>query len=111
MKFSELRNKKWFRIISNRYILILIVFAVWMIFFDANSYLIHRELDQEINNLKSNAEFYQTEIEKDETFMKNLEDEEEMERFAREKYYLKRENEDIYIIEHEDSLRKVDAHE
>lgn len=108
MKFSKLKNKRWFRIVSNKYLLIVVVFAVWMLFFDANSYLIHNELDTEIENLEDNAEFYRSEIEKDREFMKKIEDDEELERFAREKYFFKKENEDIYIIEHEDSIQKVE---
>ncbi|SRX76496.1 FtsB family cell division protein [Aequorivita antarctica] len=106
MSFSEFRQNKWVRFISNKYILILILFIVWMIFFDANSYLIHHELDNDINGLEDNAEFYQKEIDHDKTFIKKMEDSNEMEKFAREKYYLKKENEDIYIIEHEDSIKK-----
>lgn len=86
--------------------LILILFIAWMVFFDTNSYLIHNELDSEINALEENAEFYQEEIGNDKTFIKKMEDSSEMEKFAREKYYLKKENEDIYIIEHEDSIKK-----
>ncbi len=86
--------------------LILILFIVWMLFFDTNSYLIHNELDSDINALEENAEFYQNEIDHDKTFIKKMEDSNEMEKFAREKYYLKKENEDIYIIEHEDSIKK-----
>ena len=77
-----------------------------MLFFDTNSYLIHHELDNDINGLKDNKEFYQEEINKDKVFIKKMEDSNEIERFAREKYYLKKENEDIFIIEHEDSLKK-----
>ncbi len=86
--------------------LILILFIVWMLFFDTNSYLIHNELDSDINALEENAEFYQKEINQDKSFIKKMEDSNEMEKFAREKYYLKKENEDIYIIEHEDSIKK-----
>lgn len=86
--------------------LIIVGFGIWMIFFDTNSYLIHRELDKEIEGLENNAEFYQKEIDHDKSFMKKMEDSNEMEKFAREKYYLKKENEDIYIIEHEDSIKK-----
>lgn len=86
--------------------LILILFIVWMVFFDTNSYLIHRELDKEINGLENNAKFYQKEINHDKTFINKMEDSNEMEKFAREKYYLKKENEDIFIIEHEDSIKK-----
>lgn len=82
------------------------LFLVWMIFFDANSYLIHHELDSEINALDDNAEFYQKEINHDKNFIKKMEDSNQMEKFAREKYYLKKENEDIYIIVDEDSIKK-----
>ncbi|MCB0455974.1 MAG: septum formation initiator family protein, partial [Aequorivita sp.] len=78
----------------------------WMIFFFFFSYLIHSELDNDINALEENAEFYQKEINQDKSFIKKMEDSNEMEKFAREKYYLKKENEDIYIIEHEDSIKK-----
>ncbi len=106
MSFSEFRQKKWVRFISNKYVLILILFIAWMIFFDTNSYFIHNELEGEIEALEDNAEFYQKEIDHDKDFIKKMEDSNQMEKFAREKYYLKKENEDIYIIEHEDSIKK-----
>ncbi|PHR12314.1 MAG: septum formation initiator [Aequorivita sp.] len=106
MNFKELKKNKWIKFISNKYVLILILFIVWMLFFDTNSYLIHNELDSDINALEENAEFYQKEINQDKSFIKKMEDSNEMEKFAREKYYLKKENEDIYIIEHEDSIKK-----
>lgn len=105
MKFSEIKKKKWFIIVSSTYVLILIFFIVWMIFFDTNSYFIHRELDQDIKGLEENKEFYREEIEKDKAFIEKMKDSNEMEKFAREKYYLKKDNEDIYIIENEDSLK------
>ncbi len=91
--------------------LILILFIVWMLFFDTNSYLIHKELDNEVNALDDNAEFYQNEINTDKDFIKKMEDSNQMEKFAREKYYLKKENEDIYIIEHEDSIKEKKGNE
>lgn len=111
MKLSEIKKKKWFKVISNTYVLILILFLVWMIFFDTNSYFIHRELDQDIEALEENKEFYQEETEKDKAFIKKMEDSLELEKFAREKYYLKKENEDIYIIEDEDSLKQSKNHD
>jgi len=87
-------------------VLILILFLVWMLFFDTNSYLIHKELDHEIDGLNDNSKFYKEQIDKDKVFIEKMEDPDEMEKFAREKYYLKKENEDIYIIENEDSIQK-----
>lgn len=111
MKFSELKKKKWIRFLSNKYVLILLLFLVWMLFFDTNSVLIHNELDGDIRALENNAEFYESEIDNDKRFIQKMEDSSEMEKFAREKYYLKKENEDIYIIEHEDSIKKNKGNE
>jgi len=104
MKFSKLKQNKWYRFFTNKYILILVFFAVWMIFFDTNSYFLRDELNEEIDALEERSEYYQNEIEKDKAFLKKIEDSHELEQYAREKYYLKKENEDIYIIQYEDSL-------
>lgn len=90
---------------KNIFILILAVFVVWMLFFDANSWLIHHELNNDIDALESEKEYYQKEIEKDNKAIKTLNNKEGLEKFAREEYYMKRDSEDIYIIEYEDSLK------
>ena len=105
MKISDIKQKKWFRILSNKYTLILILFFVWMFFFDTNSYFIHKELNEDRKALEENKEYYRNETEKDKVFMKKMSDSDEVEKYAREKYYLKKENEDIYIIEDADSLK------
>jgi cell division protein DivIC len=104
-KLTEIKNKKWVRIISNKYLLILILFFVWMFFFDTNSFFIHQELNDDINKLENNKKVYQEEIKNDKVFIDKMKDSNEIEKFAREKYYLKKEDEDIYIIEHEDSIK------
>ena len=101
MKLKDLRKKTWFRIISNKYVLISLVFAVWMFFLDTNSWFIHHELDQEINELQDNKKYYQKEIAKDKAVIQQLQDSVELEKFARQKYYMKRPNEEIYIIEYD----------
>jgi len=78
--------------------------VIWILFVDTNSWLIHRELDQEIKELKGNKEYYEKEIVKDQKNIKILKDSSELEKFAREKYFMKRDNEEIYIIEYEDSI-------
>ncbi|PQB04682.1 FtsB family cell division protein [Aureitalea marina] len=104
-KLKEIGKNKWVKYLGNTYVIILILFIVWMLFFDTNSYLIHSELNDDIKALEENAEFYQQEIDKDTEFIEKMEDSNEIERYAREKYYLKRENEDIFIIEDADSLK------
>lgn len=93
------------------YVIICIVFAVWMLFFDANSYVIHRELNLEMNDLEDERDYYKKEIVKDKKAIKGLSTEEGLERLAREKYYMKRENEEIYIIEYEDSIENQEDHD
>lgn len=98
-------KNKYLKPFKNWFILILVIFAVWMLFFDANSWLIHHELNTEIENLENEKEYYKKEIEKDNKAIKELSTEEGLEKFARETYYMKRDNEEIYIIEYEDSLK------
>lgn len=105
MKFSEIKQKKWVRILGNKYVIILLLFLAWMVFFDTNSYFIHKELNDDINALEQTKDFYREEIDKDKRFIEKMKDSDEVEKYAREKYYLKRENEDIYIIENEDSIK------
>ncbi|EAR01024.1 FtsB family cell division protein [Maribacter sp. HTCC2170] len=105
MSLKKLKKKKWFSILTNIYVLVLTAFVVWMLFFDTNSFLIHKELKKEIKNLEKTQEFLHNEIEKDKKIIEKLSDTSELEKFAREQYYLKKKNEEIYLIEYEDSLK------
>ncbi|MFK7814218.1 MAG: septum formation initiator family protein [Maribacter sp.] len=87
------------------YVLILTAFVIWMVFFDTNSLRIHMELKGEIDNLEKQKEYLKDQIESDKKIIEKLSDPEELEKFAREQYYLKKQNEEIYLIEYEDSLK------
>jgi len=101
MRLKELRSKRWFKIVSNKYVLLLLIFAFWMFFLDSNSWFIHHELDEEIDELETNKEYYQKEIAKDKSTIEKLNDSFEMESFARQQYYMKRADEDIFIIQYD----------
>ncbi len=90
---------------KNIYFLILIVFIVWMVVFDANSWLIHSDLNEDIEDLNSKIEFYNGEIEKDQKEINTLNSTDGIEKYAREHYKMKKENEVVYIIEDADSLK------
>ncbi len=105
MKFSRPKNTTFFKIIFNKYIIIFIVFLIWMLFFDENSYLTHRKFNKEIQELKNTTNFYKKKIKKDKKKIQQLQNPLELERFAREQYLMKKENEDIYIIEF-DTIKK-----
>lgn len=97
---------KYIKPLKNVYAIILVIFAIWMLFFDAHSLFIHRELNADRKKLEDEKEYYKQEIQKDSLAIKELSTEEGIEKLAREKYYMKKENEEIYIIEYEDSIAK-----
>ncbi|WP_375324933.1 septum formation initiator family protein [Flagellimonas sp. GZD32] len=105
MGFKDLKKKKWFKTMTNTYVLVLTVFVIWMAFFDTNSLLIHLELRNEIKKLEKQKDFLKSEIAKDKEILEKMSDEKELEKLAREKYYMKKENEEIFLIEYEDSLK------
>lgn len=105
MSWKLLRQKKWFQVASNLYVLVLTIFMVWMLFFDQNSLLIHLELQREIQKLEQQQEFLREQIARDREVIETLSDPKQLEKFAREQYYLKKPDEEIYIIEYEDSLK------
>jgi len=90
------------KILGNRYVIVLAFFVVWMLFLDNTSYMEQRILNKQLNELEDNKKYYQNEIKKDEENIKLLKNPDQIEKYAREKYYMKRDSEDIYIIEFED---------
>lgn len=104
---NSFKDKPWFKFLSNKYVWVLLFFSTWMIFLDNYSYFDHRVLDKQINELEDNATYYKEEIRKDQQKIKQLKNPNQVEKYAREKYYMKKENEDIYIIEFEgDTIEK-----
>lgn len=100
--FTKIKsNKSWLQFISNRYFIVSLFFIVWILFVDNYSLFAHRELDKEIDELEDNKEYYKQEIAKDKEQIKKLKNAWEIEKYAREKYYMKRDSEDIYIVEFE----------
>ena len=75
-----------------------------MIFLDTHSLKIHREVNQEIEKLKTQKKELIDLIEKDQKNTDQLISKDSLERFARENYGHKKENETIFYIEIEDSL-------
>lgn len=81
--------------------MLILIFGGWMFFLDSNSWLIHNELNQEIDELEENRQYYKNEISKDKATIKQLQDSVEIEKFARQQYYMKRPDEEIFIIEYD----------
>lgn len=81
------------------YILIALVFLVWILFLDSNSWLTQRELDLEIEKLEKQKKKLQKAIEEDQYTIDQLENIDSLERFAREHYGHKKENETLFLVD------------
>lgn len=105
IKFMQSRVFNFF---WNRYFIFSIAFIVWMFFFDQNSFFVHRELDKQIDNLERDEEYYLQNLQQETEKLNQLtENPAEIERIAREKHFLKKENEDIFIVI-EEKIEKVE---
>ena len=94
LKLKVLIKKSFFK-----YLVISTSFLIWMTFLDTNSLLIHAELNREIKKLKNKRDALNKEILDDKSLIEKLNDIDSLEHYAREEYNLKKENEDIFIIE------------
>jgi cell division protein DivIC len=104
---ETIQKKTWLKIVSNKYLLISLLFGVWMLFLDNYSYMDQRQINNQIDELQDNKKYYQDEIRKDKENIKLLKNQDQVEKYAREKYYMKRENEEVYLVEYEgDTIKK-----
>jgi cell division protein FtsB len=92
--------KKILPILINRYFLVSVGFIVWMLFFDQRDYFQQKASADELNKLETSAKYYNDEINNTKRQLDNLQNNgTSIEKFARERYFLKREGEEVYIFE------------
>jgi cell division protein FtsB len=91
--------KRLLDLVKNKFFLVTVAFLVWMIFFDKNDLFSQYQYHQQVSKLKQERNFYKSETDK---VSKDLEEltsnPEELEKFAREKYLMKKPNEDVFVI-------------
>jgi cell division protein DivIC len=99
MSAFEKTGKKFRKVLLNKYLIVLVSFAVFVTFFDEHS-LIHRwESHQKIKHMEQELKFYQEEIKATRQKKNELQSSDQnLEKFAREHYYMKKTSEDIFII-------------
>lgn len=101
--FFKLMFKRIPPILRNFYSLTGILFLVWMIFLDSNDLINRFRLTAKLRSLEHEKEYYREKIKEVEQDRSELMGTNELlEKFAREKYLMKRDTEDIYIIEEAD---------
>ena len=94
------------KFLGSRYTLVTVFFLAWMLFLDNQSFLDQQPINKQINELKDNKKYYKDEIAKDKKSIKNLKNPDEIEKYAREEYYMKGDSEDVYIIDIEEDRIK-----
>ena len=86
--------------LRNKYFLVLAVFFFWMIFVDRHDFLTQWRLQGAVDQMQEEKELYIEKIEQ--AKQDRLDLEVNKEKFAREQYFMKKRNEDVFIIEDED---------
>ena len=91
--------KKLPKPLKNKYLILFLLFILWVVFIDDYNLINQSKIKSTVDDLKIQKEFYISEIKSDSTELYKLQnDPAEQERFAREKFLMKKENEDIFII-------------
>ena len=86
-------------ICRNKYLIATAAFVMWMLFFDKNDMLSQYEFRSEVNKLQEEKDFYTDETAKVKKDLNELNTNlKTAEKFAREKYYMKKSNEDVFVI-------------
>ncbi|MBB6129160.1 FtsB family cell division protein [Mucilaginibacter lappiensis] len=103
MKFIEpISMKRLINLVKNKFFLVTMAFLVWMIFFDKNDLFSQYEYRRQVNKLKQERDFYKKETDQVTKELDELtSNPQKLEKFAREKYLMKKDNEDVYVIVHE----------
>jgi len=97
--FDAMKKRKVFRFIRNKYFLTILFLAVWVSFFDKNDLISQRQLTNQLKELEAEKQYYSDEIAKSKKEIQELEtNEASLEKFAREKYLMKKDNEDVFVI-------------
>ncbi len=86
-------------ILKNKYLLTGLAFIAWLVFFDRNDLIVQSERRTELGQLQQSKRFFLSEIEKERTFSEELRSNPAaIEKLAREKYFMKRDNEELFLI-------------
>ena len=91
--------KKLFNIVKNKYLISFLVFFVWLLVFDQHNFIDRVKTKQYLNKIVQDTLHYQSNIIKDRKIIDQLEtDKDKLEKFAREEYMMKADDEDVFII-------------
>jgi cell division protein FtsB len=94
---------KALKILRNKYVIAILIFIIWVGFIDRNNLIKTFKIRKELNSLKADKEYYLQEIEETRRIRDELlNNKSSLEKFAREEYYMKKSDEEIFIVEFKD---------
>jgi len=86
--------------LKDKFFLSTAFFAIWILFFDKNDILTQMARSNELSGLKKSKEYYSGQIAQERKISQELQsDPATIEKYAREKYLMKRENEELFVIQ------------
>ena len=89
--------------LRNKYLMAVLVFLVWLLIFDNNSLIDRVRYLKILHEMEEEKEYYLERIEEDSRRLNELKtDRDNLEKFAREQYFMKKENEDVFVIVEEE---------
>jgi len=92
-----------FPILRNKFVLTILVFGVWIVLFDQNNMLDRFSDMKTLKKIEKEKDYYQNKIKEDQKRIQELtSDKDDLEKFAREKYLMKKDNEDVFIVVEEE---------
>jgi cell division protein FtsB len=87
-------------ILRNKYVLATAFFVIWMVFFDRNDVFTQLEWRRELHQIQESKQYFMDRIAEDKKFSNDLQfNASALEKYAREQYLMKRDNEDLFIIQ------------
>ena len=101
---KQIIDKDWIqKLIRNKFFITGVAFLIWISFFDPNNLLGRYKSLQQLHRLEKDKEYYIQSIEEDKQRLEELQsDKDNLEKFAREQFLMKKENEEIIIVVEED---------
>jgi cell division protein FtsB len=95
-----------FSILKNKYVLTIVALVVWLLFFDKNDVFTQYDRHEQVQKLEQEVKYFRAEIARNRQEEKELQNNPKLlEKFAREHYLMKKDNEEIYILV-SDSVQK-----
>ena len=99
--------RKIINILKNKYVLTGLIFIIWLSFFDSFSFIKKISVNKKLNQLKTDKKYYKDEIKNDSIQLYQLlSGSDNLEKFARERYLMKKDSEDIYVVVRTKAVKK-----